>query len=88
MPRAQECRGLLSVKDSVELERSNLFHYAANNNERIVKAVTEELQLSTKIDGKNKEERENERQAPWKEKALHSHFLRETVGIQDPWRLQ
>ena len=86
--RAQECRGLLSVKDSVELERSNLFDYAANDNERLVKAATEELQLSTKIDEKNKEERENERQASWKEKALHGHLLRETVEMQDPWRWQ
>ena len=35
IPRAQGGRELLSVKDSVELERSNLFDYAANNNERL-----------------------------------------------------
>ena len=35
IPRAQGGRGLLSVKDCVELERSNLFDYAANNNERL-----------------------------------------------------
>ena len=46
--------GMLSVKDCVELERSNLFGYAANNNERLLKVATEELQLRTKIDGKNK----------------------------------
>ena len=59
--RAQGVRGLLSVKDCVELERSNFFDYAANNNERLLKTAAEELQLRTKIDGKNKEERENER---------------------------
>ena len=77
IPRAQGGRGLLSV-DFVELERSNLFDYAANNNERLLKAATEELLLRTKIDGKNKEERENQRQAAWKEKTLHGQFLRET----------
>ena len=53
----------MSVKDCVELERFNLFDYAANNDKRVLKATTEELQLRTKIDGRNKEERENERQA-------------------------
>ena len=78
IPRAQRARGLLSVKVCVEPERSNLFDYAANNNERLLKATTEEIQLRTKIDGKNKEELENERQAAWKEKALYGQFLRET----------
>ena len=55
IPRAQGCKRLLRVKDCVELERFNLFDYAANNNERLLKAATEELQLRTKIDGKNKE---------------------------------
>ena len=43
IPRAQCGRGLLSVKDCVELERSNLIDYAENNNERLLKAETEEL---------------------------------------------
>ena len=56
LPRAQEGRGLLSVKDCIELQRSNLFDYAANNNERLLKVATEELQLRSNIDGKKKEE--------------------------------
>ena len=63
MPRAHTGRRLLSDKDCVELERFNLLDYAANNNERLLKAATEELKLRTKIDGKNKKEGENERQA-------------------------
>ena len=86
IPRAQRVRGLLSVKDCVELERSNLFDYSANDNERLLKAATEELQLRTKIDGKNKEERKNERQAAWKEKTLHGQFLKEIEGMQDQSR--
>ena len=88
LPRAQGGRGLVSVKDCIELERSNLFDYAASNNERLLKAATEELQLRTNIDGKNKEERENERQAAWKEKTLHGQFLREGEGMQDQRRWQ
>ena len=84
--RAQGGRRLPSVKDCVELERSNLFHYAVNHSERLLKVATEELQLRTKIDGKNKKERENERQVAWKEKALHGQFLRETKGMQDQRR--
>ena len=49
-------------KDCIELEH-NLFDYAANSNGRLLKAATDELQLRTKIDWKNKEERKNERQA-------------------------
>ena len=75
----QRARGLLSVKDCVELERYNLFDNAANN-ERLSKAVNEELQLRTKIVVKNEEERENGRQAGWKEKGLQGHFQRETEG--------
>ena len=57
IPLAQVSKGLLSVKDCAELERSSLFDYAANSNERLLKAETEEVQLRTKTDGKNKEER-------------------------------
>ena len=88
IPRVQGGRGLLSVKDCVELERSNLFDYAANNSKRLLKTATEELQLRTKINGKNKEERENEIQAARKEKAMHGQFLRETEGMQDQRRWQ
>ena len=88
IPRAQRHRGLLSVKDCIELERSNLFDYAANNNERFLNAATEEIQLRTKIDGKSKEELKNERQAAWKERALHGQFLRETEEMQDQRRWQ
>ena len=62
--RAQRGRGLLSFKDCVELERSDLFDYAENNNKILLKTATEELQLKLmgriKIDderikiGKNK----------------------------------
>ena len=80
--RTQGGRGLLSVKDCVDLERSNLFYYAKNNNDRLLKAANEELQLITKTDGKSNEERNNEREAAWKDKTLNAQFLRETEGMQ------
>ena len=58
--RDQGDGGFLSLKYCIELESSNLFDYAANNKERLLKATTEELQLKKKIDGKNKVEGENE----------------------------
>ena len=61
LPRAQGGRALLSVKDCIELERSNLFDYAASNNERLLKAATKELQLRTNIDGKNKDRQHGKR---------------------------
>ena len=61
LPRAQGGRGLVSVKDCIELERSNLFDYAASNNERLLKAATEELQPRTNIDGKNKDRQHGKR---------------------------
>ena len=86
--RTQGGRGLLSVKDCVDLERSNLFYYAKNNNDRLLKAANEELQLITKTDGKSNEERNNEREAAWKDKTLNAQFLRETEGIQHQRRWQ
>ena len=74
---------MLSVKNCVELERSNLYSYAANSNKRLLTAATGELQLKTNIDGENKEEQNNERQAAWKEKVLHGQFQREIDGMQD-----
>ena len=62
IPRPQRGRRLLSVKDCVELERSNLFDYAANNHERFLQAVIEDLQLRTKTEEEKKEEQKNERQ--------------------------
>ena len=88
IPRTQGSRRLPSVKDCTEMERSNLFDYAANNNERLLKAATEELQLRTNIDGKNEEQRKNERHAAWKEKALHGQFLRKTERMQVQRRWQ
>ena len=74
IPRDQRGWGFLSLKYCIELESSNLFDYAANNKERLLKAATEELQLRKKIDGKNKVEGENERLPAWKEKAFHGQF--------------
>ena len=74
IPRDQVGRGFLSLKHCIELESSNLFDYAANNKERLLKAATEELQLRKKIDGKNKVKGENERLPAWKEKAFHGQF--------------
>ena len=39
--RRDQGRRLLSVKDCVQLERSNFFDYAAKNSERFLKATTE-----------------------------------------------
>ena len=44
---------MLRDQDFVELERSKFFYYVADNNERNLKAASEELQLRTKINGKN-----------------------------------
>ena len=57
IPRAQGGRVLLSFEDCVELGRANLFDYDEKSNKRHLKTSTEELQLRTKINGKNKEER-------------------------------
>ena len=40
IPRTQAGRGLLSAKDCVEHERSKLFDYAVNNNEKLLNAAT------------------------------------------------
>ena len=85
IPRDQESRGLLNAK-TVLKQKNLICDYAANNSERFLEAPNEELQLRTKADGKNKEQRENERQAAWKVKALHGQCLRETEGMQGQMR--
>ena len=55
--RAQVGKGLLIVKDCVDLERSDLFDYAANSNKKHLKVATEELRARIK-----KNERITERQ--------------------------
>ena len=57
--RAQGDRGLLSVKYCVKQERSNLFDYAVNKNERRLKAATEELQLRTKLRNERMKDRQH-----------------------------
>ena len=48
-----------------------------------MKAATQELQLRTKTDGKNKEEQKNERQTAQKEKVLQGQFMRETEEVAE-----
>lgn len=74
---------MLSVIDCVELERSNILDYAANSNEKPLKAATEQFQLRTKIDQSSKKERKNERQAAWKERVLHCKFVRKLKEMKD-----
>ena len=54
IPRAQRGRGLLSVTDCVELQRSSLFDYAANDNERLLKTATERESIAWSIPERNR----------------------------------
>ena len=85
--RAQEGRGMLSVKDIQRAQGGRVLKTVLNWNnltslimlqikkEKLLKAATKELQIRTKIDGKNKKELENERKIAWKYNVLNGYLM-------------
>ena len=61
IPRTENGRALMIVRDCVELERSNLLLHAVNSDKKLLKAASEELQLKARIEKKKKEQRKKER---------------------------
>ena len=59
-----------------------------NRNKKILKTVSEELQLEARLEKENKELLKKERLDSWKEKALSEKFLMETEGLKEKRRWQ
>ena len=83
LPRSEGGRGLISVEDCVNNERENLALYARRSNKKLTIAATAELKLEKFINVQNMLERRKQRLTEWKDKTLHSQFLKETESSDD-----
>ena len=83
LPRSEGGRGLISVEDCVNNERENLALYARRSNKKLTIAATAELKLEKFINVQNMLERRKQRLIEWKDKTLHSQFLKETESSDD-----
>ena len=76
MPRSDGGRGLVSAKDCVEEEKCNLWKYASQSKDTLVKAAGAELSLEKYIANVIKKEKKS-RLKECKQKVLHGQFVRE-----------
>ena len=83
LPKIEGGRGIVSIEDCVNNERENVALYALRSNQKLIIAAATELKLEKFINVQNRQERRKQRLTEWKEKALHSQFLRETESIDD-----
>ena len=60
IPRTKGGRGLMSLRDCVLLERSNLLLHVVNSEKKLLKKASEELQLKARLERKIKEQQKNE----------------------------
>ena len=87
VPRKEGGRGLILIKDGVELAIRGLEVYVHGNEERLIQAAR-----GDKIDGLEaasvlKRSKKEKRLEYWEEKVLHGHYLRQTkeVRIDQCW---
>ena len=82
IPRKEVERGLMSIKDCVELAIRGLDEYIHGSEERSIQAAR-----GDKIDGLEaasvlKRSKKEKRLEDWKEKVLHGQYLRETKEVR------
>ena len=83
LPRSEGGMELLSIEDCVSDGRKNLALYPIRSNEKFIIASATELKLKKFIIVPNRQQRRKQRLTEWKEKSLHSQFLREIEGTDD-----
>ena len=83
LSKSEGGRGLVSMEDCVNDQRKNLALYVLRSNEKLIIAATTELKLKKFINAQNRQESRKQCLIEWKEKALHSQFLRETESTDD-----
>ena len=79
IPRTEGGRGLLSIADSVEIEKQNLSLYLDQSRERLLRFSKSE-RILPQYEGPvstAKKQKKKERYKQWKEKQLHCKFIRE-----------
>ena len=87
LPRSEGGRGLLSVADSVNIERRSLHCHVRRTEESLLK-VAQRYTRADEVGSKEyKRERKEERHQDWRNKPLHGRFLRctEEVASSKSW---
>ena len=84
IPRTKGGRGLMSLRDCVLLERSNLLLHVVNSEKKLLKKASEELQLKARLERKIKEQQKNEGLNSWKD--LYNSFT-QTIPERN-WRTE
>ena len=81
LPRAEGGRGLISVADSVNIEKRSLQRHVSNTKEQLLKIGQRYLTVEDQGPVEFKMDRKEKRQLDWEEKALTGLFLRCTEGL-------
>ena len=87
LPRSEGGRGLLSVSDSVNIERRSLQCRVSSTQEKLLKVAQKYIKADELGPKEYKNQRREERTRDWQEKPLHGRFLRctEEVASSKTW---
>ena len=87
LPRSEGGRGLLSVSDSVNIERRSLQCRVSSTQEKLLKVAQKYIKADELGPKEYKNQRREERTLDWQEKPLHGRFLRctEEVASSKSW---
>ena len=87
LPRSEGGRGLLSVADSVNIERRSLHCHVRRTEESLLKVAQRYTRADEVGPKEYKRERKEERHQDWRNKPLHGRFLRctEEVASSKSW---
>ena len=87
LPRSEGGRGLLSVSDSVNIERRSLQCRVSITQEKLLKVAQKYIKADELGPKEYKNQRREERTRDWQEKPLHGRFLRctEEVASSKTW---
>ena len=81
LPRSEGGRGLLSVSDSVNIERRSLQCRVSSTQEKLLKVAQKYIMADELGPKEYKNQRREERTRDWQEKPLHGRFLRCTKEV-------
>ena len=81
LPRSEGGRGLLSVSDSINMERRSLQCHISSTQEKLLKVAQKYIKADELGPKEYKNQRREVRTRDWQEKPLHGRFLRCTEEV-------
>ena len=82
MKRSSGGRGLIGVKDCVDIERKNLIDYVNASHENLLKAVKKEKNLKSGKGERSKEQVQDDYKVARSSKTLHNQFEKATEEVR------